>query len=48
MDVIEYTPTREQYVYTFGGAASGHAGQARHRAAALVRGRVQWGPAQRR
>ena len=21
MDVIEYAPTREQYVYTFGGAA---------------------------
>ena len=48
MDVIEYTPTREQYAYTFGGAAPGHADQARHRAAALVRRRVLWRPAQRR
>jgi hypothetical protein len=46
MDVIEYTPTRDQYAYTFGGVAA--AMRVRHRAPGLVGGRVQWGPAQRR
>ena len=48
MDVIEYTPTREQYVYTFGGARPGDAHQAGRGAAALVRRRVRRRAAQRR
>jgi hypothetical protein len=48
MDVIEYTPSREQYAYTFGGVASAMRIKAWHHAPALVGGRVQWGAAQRR
>ena len=43
MDVTEYTPTRDHYVYTFGGVASTAARQARHRTTALVGGRVRNG-----
>jgi hypothetical protein len=47
MDVIEYTPTRDQYAYTFGGVAS----TMRVRPGSALRlwseDAVQWGPAQR-
>ena len=48
MDVVEFTPTREQYAYTFGGAAPLMRIKPGHRAAAVVRRRVRRRPAQRR
>ena len=42
VDVTEYTPTREEYVYTRCGAHPGHAHQAGGSAATVVRRRIRW------
>ena len=39
MDVVEFRPEPDQYAWTFGGVAPTH-GAARHRAAAVDRGRL--------